>query len=505
MSTDEHLKQQLADYFDWLEDHLGSDLRSSPTGVVREQRRRVGRVVLAVLGVGSVIALITVTVSRPSHNATTVVPVAPPSTVDDGSSTVLPASPTGPATTWAPMNLPEGMRVVDVSWGSELPGSVVPLASQHFARSSADGHTSEASLDLNVKATDERPPEVPTGQVHGKSAVMVESDDTGVAVIIGYWIEDGFLIDFAATGFTLQQTTDLLDASNWRSDPSSGVDPDSVADQLSLLFETVGAAPRPYTRFIVEADGGYATVKIRSDSYGVPGATLETIPGVGRLLSSPWGTVVLTNDGTIISISVSGINGNPIGVPPGALAIARSIAPVDDATVIALASAAAARLQALPPLGRLTVGANEVVLRGGTGHLPEALCVVASGVEGCSFNRRLLAAGLDELGWTYQWILVSDSWLFLMYRPDEPAYATASVCVADSTGSLGDPLPYDEAVEPINARVFTVTQIPADAAFTTVCGWQGRGEPIDLVPATNISEIVRRPPTQLDQPAADAV
>ena len=107
MWTDEHVKQQLAGYSAWLEDHLGSDLRHSPAAVVHGHRRRNGSALLAVVGVGSVIALIAVTVSRESHNAATVVPVVPVSTVQDASTTVLSTSPSGPATTWAPLSLPD--------------------------------------------------------------------------------------------------------------------------------------------------------------------------------------------------------------------------------------------------------------------------------------------------------------------------------------------------------------------------------------------------------------
>ena len=427
--------------------------------------------------------------------------VVPASTVEDtavvtptttSASTVPSTTPSALATTWAPVNLPEGMRVVDVSWGSVLPGFARPLATQNFARLSADGTTHEATLTLRVTKTEQGQPEFSTGTVHGLPAsIVVLTDPPGP--VVGWWVEHDLIVEFNATGFDIAQVVELLDATTWRADLSHGFEPDSISGGMSLLYEVVGTQPRPYTRYVVESDSGYGTVEITSGVHGLPDASLGTIPGVGQLLETTWSTVVLTDDGTAISISVCCLpNGSPYGVSPEALAVAGSIAHVDEAAVIALAAVAAARELALPEVGRVVVGANEVVLRGGTPELPEALCVVASGVEGCSFNHRVQSDSDFSLGWTNEWLLSGDNWFFVMYRPNEVGFGTASVCPANADGSFGEPLPYDLAIEA--DQVWTLTQIPADAAFTMVCGWARAGEPVSLLPANNISYIVRRPP-----------
>ena len=78
----------------------------------------------------------------------------------------------------------------------------------------------------------------------------------------------------------------------------------------------------------------------------------------------------------------------------------------------------------------MTVGDKEVVLRGGTAELPEALCVVASGVEGCTLNHRFpnwltTSSSSAPLPWTREWVLAGDDWFFLTYSPNDPATRSA--------------------------------------------------------------------------------
>ena len=504
MSTDQHLKRQLTDYFDWLEDHLGSDLRPPPAAAPRGHRRRNGRALIAVVGVGSVVALIAVTVSRESHNAATVVPVVPASTVQDTSTTVLPISPSGPATTWAPLNLPAGMRVVDVSWGSELPGFLAPLAAQRFARLSADGTSQDATLWLNVKKSDERALEVSNFEVHGIPISAAQSDLDGVPFVRGGWVEQNLWVDFTTIGLALPEVIELLNASSWRSDPSQGLEPDSITAGLSLLFETVGAEPRPYTRFVVETESGYVTVQVDSGVHVTPDATLEEIPGVGRLLTNLWETFVLSNDGTLLQLSRSWPNGGVVGVVADAgLDVSRSMARVDEATVVALANAASAREVSLPEVGRVTVGDNEIVLRGGTAELPEALCVVVSDVEGCTLNHRFpnwltRSSSSAPLPWTNEWLLAGEDWLFVTYGPNEAGNAIPRICPASADGSIAEVLEYDQTVA--SDRVWTLASIPDDTDFTMLCAWEDPSDPatpnkIDYLPPNNVHYIVRRPPT----------
>ena len=143
---------------------------------------------------------------------------------------------------------------------------------------------------MNVKKSDERAPEVSTFEVHGIAVSAAQSDLDGVPFVSGWWVEQGLLVDFATTGLELQEAINLLNTSSWRSDPSQGLEPDSITAGMSLLFETVGTEPRPYTRFIVETDSGYVTVQVDSDVHVTPDVSLEDISGVGRLLTNIWGT-----------------------------------------------------------------------------------------------------------------------------------------------------------------------------------------------------------------------
>lgn len=448
------------------------------------------------VGIAGAVALIVAVVNR-DEDAGRVVPastveataVVTPTTTPP--STVVPTTPSALATTWAPVNLPEGMQVVDVSWGSELSGFSRPLATQNFARLSADGTTHEATLTMRVTKTEQGQPEFSTGNVHGlpiSIVAPVDSDGLGV----GWWVEHDMIVEFNATGFTQAEVVELLDATSWRPDLSHGFDPSSISGGLSLLYETVGTQPRPYTRFIVATDGGYASVEARAGVNGLPNAALKTIPGIGQLLENTgYSIAVLTDDGTLLSISTSAFYGQ-FQMPTQALDVLSSFAHVDEDTVASLVTTAVARELALPEVGRVAVGANEIVLRGGTPELPEALCVVGAGVEGCTFNHRVPSAATLDFRWTSEWLLAGGNWFFVMHRPDEAGFATASVCPADADGLFGKPLPYDLAID--GDQVLTLTQIPGDAAFAMVCGWALAGEPIALLPVSNISYIVKRPP-----------
>ncbi|MBI5089815.1 MAG: hypothetical protein HZB15_13415 [Actinobacteria bacterium] len=120
MPTDE-LEEQIAAYFGWLEDQLGVELRPEPVSSA-ERRRRWWPAIAA--GAAAVVALAGVVVirSEPDRRVTTdstplstTAATAEPTTTDEPSpySTALAAGPL----TWAPVNLPDGMRVIAVYRG----------------------------------------------------------------------------------------------------------------------------------------------------------------------------------------------------------------------------------------------------------------------------------------------------------------------------------------------------------------------------------------------------
>lgn len=489
MSTEKDVKQQLAEYFGWLEGHVGSDLRRTGAPTPVGSPNRTARV-LSLVGVAALIAVVTIGVTRDEPSR-----VGPASTVEqpNPASTILPTTgaPTtvavtspSAAMTWAPIDLPEGMRVVDVSWGFELAGGNVPLAEQNFAGVSVNSARLTGSLSVVISETDLSPPEISNAQVHGLPISLAVDSTAGT--VAGWWIEHGLRIEFLAVGRTAEEVTQIFDESTWRSDPTRGLEPDSISGGLSLLYEIVGT--RPFTRFVVETESGFVTVEANGRATSLPFAAAEPV-GDGRLLDTSFGSVLLTDDGSALTISPTLLKESATEVPDDALVIAQSIAHVDADAVTSLKAEASRRVLDLPFVGRVRVGDYEVTLQGGTAQLPEALCVLIllERIESCTFNS-LVSSG--NRGWSIEWLSVGDDFLFVTYRVAAMDPAIARVCLSDANGVVGVELPYDETVD--GDRAWTVTRIPAGEDYAVMCG---SNNPIDGLPSSSFQTVVQRPGT----------
>jgi hypothetical protein len=118
--TDE-LEEQIAAYFGWLEEQLGVELRAERA--VASERRR-WRFTAIAAGVAAVVALVGVLLVRsaPDRRVTTdstpmatSASTAGPTTTDEPSPSSTP--PVAEASTWAPVHLPPGYRVIGVYRG----------------------------------------------------------------------------------------------------------------------------------------------------------------------------------------------------------------------------------------------------------------------------------------------------------------------------------------------------------------------------------------------------
>jgi hypothetical protein len=471
MSSDQQLEQQLAEYFGWLEQHLGTTM--SPPGAIAlhsPTRRRIAWAAAA-----SVVVLATTTAiivsgrdSAPSIDSATTNSVAVPST------SVVPSTSPGASaegSLWAPINLPDTMEVVGVYSGVEISEAVLRPTSQNFGRMDESGTVIEVQLALVVY--DGSNGLVTDTEVRGVPATMLHPSETSVSV---QWTDGDHFIVATTSGLTDAETLDLINGLTLPADPSQGVNPQSVGHGMTTLASYIETTtPTPWSAFVVHdlATDAYIWTQPGATSWqpGLLDPSVGVIDGVGRLFHDTPGNVFLvTDDATPIAI------GHPPAGPPAtqaeALAVAAAYGPATIDGVSTVRTSAEAKLLTLPSLREVSIDGRTLILRGGTIELPQAICLRDASTERCSFNyinQPSDPPAIDQMSITR--VMLSGEWFIVGYNQGEMGLgselAPRSQCIADAAGTVIEVLP-DTRVD-VDGREYFTAAVPPTVDYVRLC------------------------------------
>lgn len=485
MSIDDHLETQLAEYFGWLEGHLGTTMRSAEAAAPRRPRRRLALLLgVAAAAIALVAAALVVRNDDvPSIGPATsgagdpTLPSTVPTTAGSTDTTVSTAPDLTGELTWAPLALPPTMELVDsgtlVDFG--ITAADTTTRAQLFARLGDDGETVEASLSLSVRPAegDEVEAWIPNGEVHGLPAIISTPSLTATSA---WWVEEDQVVTADATGFGRSDLLGLLESIEWRANRVEGFEPDSIDGGLALLYDSDLRGPRRATTYVVH--------DLQHDVYvrlylGAPPRLFDVAlhrTGAGLLMEtqsdsrSHW--MLLTNDALGVAIGYSPW-GSEVDLEQ-ASAIAESIRPATADQLATMRADVRARLWRLPVVDTVTIGTTTVELRGGTVDEPVALCLGGTGGLVCEFND-IHRDGDPQPDATARSVLLGDDWNVVGYglgslfttEGQTTVEYRMQFCSANADGSLIALLP-DERTDAHDREYFLVA-VPADVDHVRVC------------------------------------
>ena len=483
MSIDDHLDTQLAEYFGWLEGHLGTKMRSEESAAPRRPRRRLA---LLLGAAAAVVALVAVGLAVRNDDVPSIgpatspvinptLPSTAPTTAGSTNTTATTATtePTGELT-WAPLALPPTMELVDsgtyLDFG--LTFTDVSTHSQRFIRFAADGVTIEAQLSLEVRtAGNEIEAAVPNGQVHGLPAVTATPSYADSEV---WWEEDGVVVSARAGGLGVDELLGLLNAATLRPVGARGLDPASVGAGLTMLYDADLTMPRVHHTYIVRdmTRNTFVHVHLATPPIGRLFTNARRTPaGVIFETGTVYGWVLVGTDGTVLSIG--GIWDTPMDADT-AVALASGLQLATTEQLETMRSDIRARLRELPVVGTVTIGARTIELRGGTAAEPEALCMPGTEGPACAFND-IRHDDTEMPIVSRRPLLVDDDWyivgvglgLTAAIEGDDEVLRPWHMCSAEADGSLIALLP-DERATAYEFEYFLVV-VPADVDFVRGC------------------------------------
>ncbi|MEQ1699896.1 MAG: hypothetical protein ABMA25_07295 [Ilumatobacteraceae bacterium] len=483
MSIDDHLEAQLAEYFGWLEGHLGTTMRSAEVAPRRPRRR------LALLGVAAaVVALAAVALVVRNDDAPSIGPATSPvidptlpSTAPTTGSTNTTAS-TAPEPigelTWAPLALPPTMELVDARRSVLFEGWLgrAHTATQAFVRLAPDGTTVEAQLILSVEPANPDVTSLDDITVHGQPAVIYRDEESAITSI--WWAENGHIVTGFATGFDSNELMPLLEATQWRADRTTGFEPASIGQGLTPLYEAQSLWPDTSSSFVVHDTTVDSYIHVDVDRYpnSRPMASVRQTE-FGLVLTSADGnfiglpdTTLLTADGEVAHI------GGPFGAtisPEQGVAIAAAMRPATADELGGLQQAANASLTAAPSAGSFVLGSYTLTVRGDATE-PVALCIRGASGSSCSYNdvRRDGSSRSDVSNTS---VLLDDTWFItgyglgfrVMTEGQTDTTYPMQFCSANADGSLIALLPA-ERMSAVDREYFLVA-VPDDVGFVRVC------------------------------------
>ena len=487
MSIDDHLDTQLAEYFGWLEGRLGTTMRL-PEAAPRRPRRSVALLLGAAAAVIALVAaaLVVRNDDVPSigpATSPTIDPTLPSTEPATSGSTNTPATtattePTGELT-WAPLALPETMRVVDVrqTLDFDLITSGSTTRAQQFVRFGADGSTVEASLSLSVAPADGNEVEawIPNGEVHGLPAIVTTPSLTQTSI---WWVEAGHVVNADASGLDPNTLVNLLEATVLRADGDTGFEPTSITGDLTLLYDSDLRMPLHSTWYGIhdlERDA-YISVRVAEPPrlFDIivhrvrTGLLIETVDDV----RSQW--LLLTPDKVGVSIGYSP-RGPAISLEQ-AIAIAEAMQSATPGQLHELRASAGAAIgsNSLPLLDAVAIGGRSLGLRGGTVDEPVALCLDGASGATCGFND-VHRDGDPQPDASLRSLIVDGEWFYVGYgvgslfttEGQTAVEYPMRVCSANADGSLISLLP-DERAD-AHDREYMLVAVPADVEYVRVC------------------------------------
>ncbi len=433
MSTDHRLEDQLADYFTWLEAHLGTTMSGPALGGARppSSHTRHRRRWMMAGAVASMLVAAGVGITLRDHTANTSLGPAEsaPAASNSADGSTGTASPPSSTTadealgepTWAPVNLAAGWQLLDAWRYIELSGGfATPYTAQSLRYT--DGFGTDARFDLAIEPS--QPSErvlVAQTTIHSQPAQLdyVYGDDDDE--FVGVWFEAGYRIEVSGSGLPPDTVAAVLDGLRWRAeDPGLGAEPDEQSG-LSLLGEEVAnVAPRLLHGFVVRSPTGHLIVAHVNTGWHP------------RMLDLADNGSLMMDDGTWVQLSGLGQqDGPPADVPPEELRQATaSFALVTGPEFEQLAADASRHIALLPDVRTVAVGSHTVRLKGGTATDPEAVCIETDvrsppcwpiwlSVEGIGLH----AFALDA----------DDGWFVLLWG----AQSGPALCAVDPDAGLG--------------------------------------------------------------------
>lgn len=463
MSTNEQLEpqleQQLADYFGWLENHLGTTLSPGVAGTIHASKRRR----FAVAAAACVIAATAVAAVLVNNRDSSTPSIDSPTTSSTPITSTLVAS-SDEATIWAPMNLPDTMEVVGVYNGVRFDDFLSTV--QYFGR--LQGSFLETQLVIavaqggNYLVTDT--------EVHGLPATMLHPSTTSVSV---EWTEGDVHITATGSGLTDEEMLAVLNETTVRADPLQGIEPKSVGQGMTELLSYLHKSPADWNAFAIHdiISDTYIWVEPGLNLGGLLDQEVQPIPGVGQLFHDSQGhAVFVATNGRQMTLGHWMVD-----VPPTEsqqVAIARAFVLATSEEVGTLRSRAEAGLIALPSLAEISIGNQSVVLRGGTVDLPQALCLRDTSTESCHFNnmnRRPDRPAIDQSSIVK--VALSGEWFLVGYNQGtvqiDNDFVPRSLCIASADGAVTAVLP-DTRVD-VDGREYFTAAVPLTVDYVRSC------------------------------------
>lgn len=465
MSTNEQLEpqleQQLADYFGWLEKHLGTTLSPGVAATIHARKRRR----FAIAAAACVIAATAVAAVLVNNRDSTTPSIDSPATSSTPvASTFVHSS--DEAMTWAPLNLPDTMEVVGVYNGVRFDDALPTV--QYFGR--LEGSSLETQLVIvvaqggNYLVTDT--------EVHGLPATMLHPSATSVSV---EWTEGDVHITATGSGLTDEEMLAVLNETTLRADPLQGIEPPSVGQGMTELLSYLHKSPADWSGFAIHdiISDTYVWVEPRLNllEVGLLEEDVQVIPGVGQIFHDSRGqSVFVTTDGTQITLGHWAVD-----VPPTEsqqVAIASAFALVTAEEVNTLRNQATTGLLKLQSLEEVSIASQTLVIRGDNRELPEALCLRDAFSENCHFNainRGWERPDVDQMALTK--VALSGEWFIIGYNQGEVGLDNGlvprSLCIASAGGAVIEVLP-DNRVD-VDGREYFTAAVPPTVDYVRSC------------------------------------
>lgn len=465
MSTEQPLEQQLADYFGWLEQHLGSTMRHPDArGIVAAPSARRWQVLAGLAVCAALVIAAVVWVGRDDDRS--VMPASTDPAEPGTSSTRDSAGSTEPEqepVTWAPIDLPDGWRIVDVGRRVDFPNG--QISETYVVGDEGDPQWISIEITLAdpwVKVW------VPQATIHDQPAVLTQVTSNEFDGFESWWTENGYRVAVYGGGIDIEAAADLLDQLRWLGvDPGSGIDATSLPG-ARLIRRRDGTAPNLVDWYVVAGPAGqFALVNVGSAppwrwdvSYGTP-APLATRFGDGTIINAE--ATLTMADGTVVVVQP--LHPGELS-PDEATQIATSIGPADAAQRARIEGQLQTWLAAFPVVAEVTVDGIELQLRGPTADAPVAACVQLSPTSSsCGWNE-LHAFGLEGVGIKVD---VGGRWFQVQTGAGQEALAArcASTVAGEVTSDLAGTTVDD------GGTTWRLTEIPADVDLVAVCGADG--------------------------------